>query len=76
MEKYKDFLLQVVLVLLGAGCLYGTMNNKIGTVEAKANALENKFDKSDELLAEINRKLSIIQNDIWWMKKQKDKGKD
>ena len=76
MEKYKDFLLQIVIVLLGAGCIYGTMNNQLGTVAAKASALEERLDKRDDVMSSIDKRLSIIQNDIWWMKKQSDKGKD
>ena len=69
MGKDKDFLLQIVSMLVFAGCLYGTMNNKIGTVEARADQLENKLEKYNDVLIKIDKSLSDITRDIWWIKK-------
>ena len=69
MGKDKDFLLQIVSMLVFAGCLYGTMNNKIGTVEARADQLETKLEKYNDVLIKIDKSLSDIARDIWWIKK-------
>ncbi len=69
MGKDKDFLLQIVSMLVFAGCLYGTMNNKIGTVEARADQLETKLEKYNDVLIKIDKSLSDITRDIWWIKK-------
>lgn len=69
MGKDKDFLLQIVSMLVFAGCLYGTMNNKIGTVEAHADQLETKLEKYNDVLIKIDKSLSDITRDIWWIKK-------
>lgn len=56
-------------MLVFAGCLYGTMNNKIGTVEARADQLETKLEKYNDVLIKIDKSLSDITRDIWWIKK-------
>ena len=77
MKEYKDFILQVVGMLLIAGCLYGTMNNRLGVVEAKADNLETKLEKSIEKqgdqLNRIEKVITDLYRDMWWVKKKINK---
>ena len=74
MKEYKDLILQVVGMLLVAGCVYGTMNNRLGVVEAKADNLEVKLEKSiekqGEQLNRIEKVVTDLTRDMWWVKKK------
>lgn len=74
MKEYKDLIFQIVGMLLAAGCIYGTMNNRLGVVEAKADNLEAKversIEKNGEQLNRIEKAVTDINRDMWWVKKK------
>jgi len=67
--KDPKFWMWCVIIIATASVAWATLNNNVSSIGKTVEINSGRINKIESALPEINEKLSIIQTDVAWMKR-------